>query len=235
MRVLVVEDEPGVASFVKKGLREAAFAVDWASNGIDGGHLAATEQYDLIVLDLMLPGLDGFSILRKVRKQGIQTPIICLTARDSVEDRVQGLNLGADDYLAKPFSFSELLARISALFRRGQRLTTNPILVADLSINVVTREVRRGERRIDLSPREFALLEYMSRNAGQVLSRTMLLEHVWDMNQDPFTNVVDVHVTRLRKKIDHGFGCTLIHTIRGVGYVLKQGSPCDDREPSASA
>lgn len=222
MRVLVIEDEPGVAGFLKKGLREASYAVDLADNGVEGLHLARTEQYDIIVLDLMLPGLDGFEILRSLREHSVRVPVICLTARDAVDDRIRGLDLGADDYLAKPFSFSELLARLRALLRRGQNLGTNPIVVADLTVDVAARRVHRSGRRIDLSPNEYALLEYLSRNAGQVLSRTMILEHVWDMNQDPMTNVVDVHINRLRKKVDQGFEFPLIHTIRGVGYVLRE-------------
>jgi len=176
------------------------------------------------VLDLMLPGMDGFTILREVRSRDIRTPVICLTARDAVDDRIKGLDLGADDYLAKPFSFSELLARIRALLRRGHDLQPNPIVVANLRVDVVARSVHRGDRRIDLSPTEYALLEYLARSVGQVLSRTMILEHVWDMNHDPMTNVIDVHINRLRKKVDHSFDCPLIHTIRGVGYVLR----CDD-------
>jgi len=222
MRVLVIEDEPGVASFIRQGLREAAFTVDVADNGDEGWHLAQTEHYDVIVLDLMLPGRDGFSILRDLRGSGRSVPVICLTARDEVEDRVRGLDLGADDYLAKPFSFSELLARIRALLRRGAKLATNPIAVGDLSLDVVTRQVRRANRRIDLSAREYALFEYLMRHEGEVVSRTMILEHVWDMNQDPLTNVVDVHINRLRKKIDHDFAKPLIHTIRGLGYVLRE-------------
>ncbi len=221
MRVLVIEDEPGVASFVKKGLREASYTVDLVDNGIDGLHRAITETYDAVVLDLMLPGLDGFSILRELRSRDIRTPVICLTARDAVDDRIKGLDLGADDYLAKPFSFSELLARMRALLRRGHDLHANPIIVADLKVDVLARSVHRGDRRIDLSPNEYALLEYFVRHKCQVLSRTMILEHVWDMNQDPMTNVIDVHINRLRKKIDNGFDSRLIHTIRGVGYVLR--------------
>ncbi len=221
MRVLIIEDDDAVVSFVRQGLRESAFAVDCASDGIEGLHLAGTESYDAIVLDLMLPGMDGLTLLRNLRSRKIDTPIICLTARDGVTDRVDGLNAGADDYLPKPFSFAELQARINALLRRGHRLATNPIIIADLVLDVVSRVVRRGPSRIELSPREFALLEYLARNAGHILSRTMLLEHVWDMNQDPLTNVVDVHVNRLRKKVDQGFDQPLIHTIRGVGYVLR--------------
>ncbi len=221
MRVLVIEDEPGVAGFLTKGLREASYAVDLADNGIDGLHKAVTETYDAIVLDLMLPGKDGFSILREVRSREIRTPVICLTARDTVDDRIKGLDLGADDYLAKPFSYSELLARLRALMRRGHSLQPNPITIADLKVDVMARSVQRDDRRIDLSPTEYALLEYLARNAGQVMPRTMILEHVWDMNHDPMTNVIDVHINRLRKKVDNGFDPPLIHTIRGAGYVLR--------------
>ena len=228
MRVLVIEDETGIAAFIAQGLRESHCTVQCASNGIEGLRLAASESFDAIVLDLMLPGLDGFTVLRRLREHGKQTPVICLTARDAVEDRVKGLNLGADDYLAKPFSFSELLARLNALLRRGPRVIENPILVGDLSVNLLSRVVQRQGRRIDLSPREFALLQYMVRHAGQILSRTMLLEHVWDMNQNPMTNVIDVQVNRLRRKIDTGFDRPLIHTIRGVGYVLREeDSACE--------
>ncbi len=222
MRILIVEDDTGVAAFISQGLREASHAVDWAADGEEGLHLASTESYDTIVLDLMLPRMDGLTVLRNLRSRHVDIPIICLTARDAVNDRVEGLNSGADDYLAKPFSFAELHARLNALLRRGHRLANNPIVIDDLSVDVLTRVVKRCDRRIDLSPREFALLECLARNAGHILSRTMLLEHVWDMNQDPLTNVVDVHVNRLRKKVDVGFARPLIHTIRGVGYVLRQ-------------
>jgi len=221
MRVLVVEDDPGVAAFVRKGLSEASFSVDLAPNGLEGLAWASERPYDLVILDLMLPGKDGLTILRDLREAKVVTPIICLTARDAVDDRVRGLNLGADDYLAKPFSFSELLARIHALLRRGPALTANPVVVDDLTIDLLNRSVQRAGKRIDLSPREFALVEYLGRNVGRVLTRTMILEHVWDMHQDPLTNVVDVHINRLRKKVDIGFRKSLIHTIRGVGYVLR--------------
>ena len=222
MRALVIEDEPGVAGFLGKGLREASYAVDVADNGIDGAYQACSGSYDIIVLDLMLPGKDGFAILRELRSRDVGTPVICLTARDALDDRIKGLDLGADDYLTKPFSFSELLARIRALLRRGQNVNTNPITVSDLTMDVAAHTVHRSGKRLDLSPTEYALLEYLSRNAGQVLSRTMILEHVWDMNQDPVTNVIDVHINRLRKMVDHGFAKPLIHTIRGVGYVLRE-------------
>ena len=221
MRAFVVEDEPGVAAFISRGLREAGFSVDVSADGADAYQRAQVESYDVILLDLMLPGRDGLSVLRSLRQDGNRTPVICLTARDSVDDRVRGLDLGSDDYLAKPFSFAELLARIRAVLRRGMVVADNPIIVGDLSVDLATRQVRRQDRRIDLSAREFALLEYLTRHAGQVLSRTMILEKVWDTHQDPLTNVIDVHINRLRKKIDHGFTAPLIHTIRGVGYVLR--------------
>jgi DNA-binding response OmpR family regulator len=247
MRILVIEDEPGVAAFIQKGLREAGYSVDLAGRGDEGYRLARNSTYDAIVLDLMLPGKSGFEILGDLRAHNVETPIICLTARDAVNDRVQGLNLGADDYLSKPFSFSELLARIGALLRRGHHPANQPIVVGDLSIDVLTRTVRRGQRRIDLSPREYALLEYLARNHGHILTRAMLLEHVWDMKLDPLTNVVDVHINRLRKKLaldsgepkSHRHGepsgaePQLIQTIRGVGYVL--GPPAAaDRQAAAS-
>ena len=222
MRVLIIEDDPGVAGFLKKGMQEASYVVDWRTNGAEALRIASSNGYDIIVLDLMLPGQDGFAVLRQLRDREVRTPVIILTARDAVEDRVKGLDLGADDFVLKPFSFAELMARIRALLRRGQDLNTNPITVADLQVDLVARTVRRADRRIDLSPTEYALLEYLIRHAGHVLSRTMILEHVWDMNQDPMTNVIDVHINRLRKKVDLGFELPLIHTIRGVGYVLRR-------------
>lgn len=222
MRALVVEDEPVVASFVEGCLREASMAVDRASDGDEGFRLAIQNSYDVIILDLMLPIRDGFSVVRGLRAEGVKSPVICLTARDAVDDRVKGLDCGADDYLVKPFSPSELLARIRALVRRTSAVATNPIRVGDLMVDVVAHHVERSGHRIDLTSREFALLEYLARNVGHVLTRTMILEKVWDMNQDPMTNALDVQMTRLRKKIDHGFEETLIHTIRGVGFVLRQ-------------
>ena len=222
MRALVVEDDKRVARFIEKGLRELSYAVELADDGDSGLRLALSGAFDVIVLDLMLPGRDGFSVLATLREKGVATPVICLTARDGVDDRVRGLDLGADDYLAKPFSFAELMARIRALLRRGAALTTNTVVVGDLFIDLLGRRVERNGRRIDLSVREFALLECLARGAGHVLSRTTLLERVWDMNQDPMTNVVDVHINRLRRKVDHGFAQPLIHTIRGVGYLLRE-------------
>lgn len=221
MRVLVVEDDPGIASFVKKGLTEASCAVDVVGDGHDGFRLGCDEPYDVMILDIMLPGRDGFDVLRALRERDVRTPVICLTARDSVEDRITGLNLGADDYLAKPFSFAELFARIHAVLRRADGLTTKPIVVGDMTIDLLRRSISRSGKRLDLTPREYAMVEYFGRNAGRVLTRTMILEHVWDLHQDPLTNVVDVHINRLRRKIDHGFNRPLLHTIRGVGYVLR--------------
>lgn len=223
MRALVIEDDIKIRGFIEKGLREASYAVELSDNGDTGLELALAGGFDAIILDLMLPGRDGFNVLREIRHAGISTPVICLTARDGVEDRVRGLDLGADDYLAKPFSFTELLARLRALLRRGSALSANTIVVGDLSLDIISRRVERGGKRIDLSTREFALLECLARSAGQVLSRTMLLERVWDIDQDPMTNVVDVHINRLRRKIDYNFAQPLIHTIRGVGYVIREG------------
>jgi DNA-binding response OmpR family regulator len=213
-----------MAGFLHKGLREAAYAVDVADDGHEGLRLACNHPYDAVVLDLLLPGLSGFALLRELRARDIRTPVICVTARDSVDDRVRGLDLGADDYLVKPFNFAELLARLRALLRRGQTVGTNPIIVADLSVDVVARTAHRAGQRLDLSPTEFALLEFLARHSGELLPRTMILEHVWDLKQDPLTNVLEVHVNRLRKKVDHRFSVPLIHTIRGIGYVLREGT-----------
>lgn len=221
MRALVIEDEPVVASFIEGCLREASFVVDTSGDGHDAYQRALNGPYDVIVLDLMLPQRDGMSILRGIRAQGISTPVICLTARDAVADRVTALDCGADDYLGKPFSPSELVARIRALIRRTSSVPLNPVRVGDLVIDLVARHVERDGQRIDLTAKEFMLLEYLARNVGQVLTRSMILEHVWDMNQDPLTNVVDVQMTRLRKKIERGHNKPLIHTIRAVGFVMR--------------
>jgi two-component system, OmpR family, response regulator len=222
MRILLVEDDLKIASFVIKGLKEAGFAVDHAVDGEDGLHLALYEPYDAAVIDIMLPKLDGLMLIERLRAQGRNTPVIILSAKRSVDDRVRGLQSGGDDYLTKPFSFAELLARLQGLIRRATR-AAEPVLLktGDLSLSLLTREVRRGDERIDLQPREFALLEYLLRNEGNVLSKTMILEHVWDYSFDPQTNVVDVLVCRLRNKVDRDFKQKMIHTIRGVGYVLK--------------
>jgi len=221
LRALVVEDEPVVASFIEGCLREASIVVDRVADGDSGYRLAIQNAYDVIVLDLMLPIRDGFSVVRGIRAEGVQSPVICLTARDAVDDRVRGLDCGADDYLVKPFSPSELLARIRALVRRTASISNNPIRVGNLVVDVVARHVERAGRRIELTAREFALLEYLARNTGQVLTRSMIIDRVWDMNQDPLTNALDVQMTRLRKKIDQGFESALIHTVRGVGFVLR--------------
>lgn len=222
MRVLVIEDAPKIAYFVIKGLEQAGFAVDHAANGEDGLHLALSEPYDVAVIDLMLPKLDGLSLIEKLRQEKINTPVIILSARRSVADRVKGLQTGGDDYLVKPFAFSELLARVQALIRRaGDMAHPNRLAIEDLSLDLLTREVVRAGQKIDLQPREFALLEYLMRHAGRVVSKTMILEHVWDYGFDPQTNVVDVLVCRRRNKLDRDFEKKLIHTLRGIGYVLK--------------
>ncbi len=222
MRLLLIEDDLKIASFVSKGLKEAGFAVDHAVDGVDGLHLAVSEPYDVAIIDLMLPKLDGLTLIERLRQQKINTPVLILSAKRSVDERVKGLQTGGDDYLTKPFSFSELLARVQALLRRASR-TSEPtgLSVGDLSMNLLTREVRRGLQKIDLQPREFALLEYLMRSEGRVVSRTMILEHVWGYDFDPQTDVVDVLVCRLRSKVDRDFDQKLIQTIRGVGYVFK--------------
>lgn len=222
MRILVVEDDEKIASFVTKGLKAAGFAVDVAQDGMDGLHLGTTEPYDAMVVDLMLPGLDGLSLIEGLRKKGIQTPVLILSAKRSVDDRVKGLQTGGDDYMTKPFSFSELLARIQALIRRATRTAEPSTLTAgDLTMDLLTREVTRGSEQITLPAREFALLEYLLRHQGRIVSKTTILEHVYDYSFDPQTNVVDVLVHRLRNKIDKDFDPKLIHTVRGMGYVLK--------------
>jgi two-component system OmpR family response regulator len=222
MRVLVVEDDMKIASFIVKGLKQSGYAADHVSDGEEAYSLAQTEPYDVAVVDIMLPGMDGLSLIEKLRRNGIHTPVIILSAKRSVDDRVKGLKAGGDDYLTKPFSFSELLMRIHALLRRASMAPSPVKLVAgDLSMDLLTREVRRGEHRIDLQPREFSLLEYLMRNAGIVLTKTLIMEHVWGYDFDPQTNVVDVLVSRLRSKVDRDFEQKMIHTIRGVGYVLK--------------
>jgi two-component system OmpR family response regulator len=222
MRVLVIEDDNDVAAYLGKALREVGAVVDRAADGKEGLLLAATEPYDVLVVDRMLPGLDGLSILRTLRASGNAVPALILSALGDVDDRVAGLRAGGDDYLAKPFAFSELQARIEALLRRARPTTAETTLrVGDLEMDLLARELTRGGRRIELQPREFRLLEYLMRHAGQVVSRTMLLENVWDYHFDPQTNVVDVHVSRLRRKIDAGFDTPILHTVRGAGYMLR--------------
>ncbi len=222
MRILIVEDEEKLARYIKKGLEESSYAVDLALNGTDGLHLATHETYDLIILDIMLPEYDGLTILENVRSSGINTPIIFLTAKDSTEDKVEGLNIGAEDYIVKPFSFHEFLARVRVCLRRGSHKTPLKLKVADLTLDPITRKVFRGKRKIEMSPIEFSLLEYMMNYVGQVVTRTMISEHVWDSNFESFSNVVDVHIAKLRNKIDKGFEIKLIHTKRGAGYVIEK-------------
>ena len=224
MRILLVEDDAEVARFVRKGLQEAGHTVEHAGNGRDGLFLAASEQFDLLVLDRMLPGgVDGVRLVETLRSQGNRTPVLFLSALSGVDERVKGLKAGGDDYLTKPFAFSELLARIQALIRRAGGISDpTRLTVGDLSLNLLTREVVRGVQKIPLQPREFSLLEYLLRNAGRIVSKTMIMEHVWDYNFDPQTNVVEARISRLRDKIDKGFDTKLIHTVRGVGYVLRE-------------
>jgi two-component system OmpR family response regulator len=222
MRLLLVEDDLKIASFVVKGLKQAGFAVDHAEDGEEGLHLALYEPYDAAIIDIMLPKLDGLTLIEELRRKKVDTPVIILSAKRSIDDRVKGLQTGSDDYLTKPFSFSELLARVQALIRRATRATESTRLsVGDLSMELLKREIFRAGKKIDLQPREFSLLEYLMRNTGRVVSKTMILEHVWDYNFDPQTDVVDVLVCRLRSKVDRDFDEKMIHTIRGVGYVLE--------------
>jgi two-component system OmpR family response regulator len=223
MRILLVEDDAKIASFIVKGLKAAGYAIDHAPDGEEGLGLALTEPYDAAIIDIMLPRLDGLSLIDRMRKEKILTPVIILSAKGTIDDRVKGLQTGSDDYLTKPFSFSELLARVQALIRRAGGLSEpTRLAVGDLSMNLLTREVARGGRRIELQPIEFSLLEYLLRNAGRVVSKTMIMEHVWHYNFDPQTNVVEARISRLRDKIDRDFNPKLIHTVRGVGYVLKE-------------
>lgn len=223
MRALLVEDDATIADFVARGLREAGFVVDHAADGETGLDLATTGTHDVAVVDLMLPRLDGLALIRRMREQGTTTPVLILSARHTVHDRVTGLATGGDDYLTKPFAFPELLARVQALIRRATHgPVATQLVVGDLRLDLMTRVASRGGRDLDpLRPREFTLLEYLMRNAGRVVSKTMILSHVWDYSFDPGTNVVDVLVFRLRDKVDRGFDRKLIHTVRGIGYVLK--------------
>ena len=222
MRVLIVEDDETIASFLAKGLGEAGFAVDRASEGRTGLDLALSTPFDAAIVDVMLPGLDGLALVESLRRRGVRTPVLILSARHTVDDRVRGLQAGGDDYLVKPFAFAELLARIQALVRRSSG-TAEPTRLAfgDLELDLLTREVKRGGKRIELRPRELSLLEYLLRNAGRVVSKTIILSHVYDYAFDPGTNVVDVLVHRLRERIDKEFEPKLLHTVRGMGYVLR--------------
>jgi two-component system, OmpR family, response regulator len=223
MRILLVEDDSKIASFIIKGMKEAGYVVDHAADGNEGLALALTEPYDAAIIDIMLPKLDGLSLIEEIRRNNVSTPVIILSVKGSVEDRVKGLQTGSDDYLTKPFAFSELLARVQALIRRASGATEpTRVTLGNLSINLLTREVTRGNKKIDLQPMEFSLLEYLMRNAGRVVSKTMIMEHVWDYNFDPQTNIVEARICRLRDKIDRDFQEKLINTVRGVGYVLKE-------------
>ena len=223
MRVLLVEDDSKIASFIIKGLRAEGFAVDHAFDGRDGLHMVLTEPYDAAIIDIMLPKMDGLKLIETMRREKLNTPVIVLSAKGEVDDRVKGLQIGADDYLTKPFAFSELLARLQALIRRSSDISEpTKLAIADLSMNLITREVVRAGEKIDLQPLEFSLLEYLLRNSGRVVSKTMIMEHVWDYYFDPQTNVVESRIYKLREKIDKGFSTRLIHTVRGVGYVLKE-------------
>lgn len=222
MRVLVVEDEPKLASYIQKGLTEESFTVDVARDGEEGLERARRTAYDLIILDLMLPGMDGFAVCRELRALGSETPVLILSARGLVHDRVKGLELGADDYLTKPFAYSELSARVRALLRRRQPAALLVLQVGDLTLDPITRVVKRAERRVDLTQKEFALLDYLMRHAGQVVTRTMIAEHVWGFNWDRLTNVIDVYVNHLRRKIEGPGEPRLIHAVRGAGYSIRE-------------
>jgi two-component system OmpR family response regulator len=222
MRVLVIEDDPEAARFLVKGLKESGHVVDHADNGTDGLFLAQSGKHDVMVIDRMLPGMNGLAIIEALRKEGRKTPVLILSALGEVDERVRGLRAGGDDYLTKPFAFAELLARIEALARRGDAEATKTTLVVDdLKMDLLSRAVSRDGQEIELQPREFRLLEYLMRHAGHVVTRTMLLENVWDYHFDPQTNVIDVHISRLRSKIDKGFSQPLLHTIRGAGYMVR--------------
>ncbi|GIX23860.1 MAG: DNA-binding response regulator [Caldimonas sp.] len=223
MKILIVEDEPKTGEYLRQGLNEAGFVADLAANGSDGLHLALHGEYDLVILDVMLPGLDGWQVLASLRRRGLDMPVLFLTARDQVEDRVKGLDLGADDYLVKPFSFAELLARVRTILRRGRGggLDSNVLRVADLELDLLRRRVTRGGKRIDLTAKEFGLLELLMRRQGEVLPRSLIASQVWDMNFDSDTNVIEVAIRRLRMKIDEGQSVKLIQTVRGMGYVLE--------------
>lgn len=230
MKALLVEDDRKTAAYLRKGLSESGFSVDVTENGDDGLHLASNGRYDIIVLDIMLPERDGWSVLGALRRSGNQTPILILTARDTVQDRVKGLEQGADDYLVKPFAFSELLARIRTILRRGSKIQPAALRIADLEIDLVQHRAVRGGKKLDLTPKEFALLSLLVRRRGEVLTRTVIADQVWDLNFDSHTNVVDVHVRRLRSKVDEGFEPKLIQTVRGVGYVVE--GPVEDETSS---
>jgi DNA-binding response OmpR family regulator len=223
MRLLLIEDDKKIALFVKTGLKEAGFVVEHADNGLDGLHFLETQTFDAAVIDLMLPGMDGLSIIKAIRGRGVKTPVLILSAKRTVDERVEGLIAGGDDYLTKPFSFSELLARVQALVRRSSMNAPSPELkIADLTLDVHRRKVTRAGKEISLQPLEFSLLEYLMRNAGRIISKTMIMEHVWDYDFNPQTNVVESRICYLREKVDKQADQKLIHTVRGVGYVIKE-------------
>jgi two-component system copper resistance phosphate regulon response regulator CusR len=222
MRLLLVEDEARMARFIARGLREQAYAVDISADGDDALYKLSINDYDAVILDIMIPGLSGFEVCREMRARGLQIPVLMLTARDALEDRIEGLDTGADDYLIKPFEFGELLARLRALLRRGHEVRHPMLAIADLSINTHGQQVRRAGHTITLTAKEYALLEYMARNAGRLIGRAEIAEHVWDETFDPFSNLIEVYINRLRRKIDEPFGRPLIHTRRGAGYVLAE-------------
>jgi heavy metal response regulator len=222
MRILLIEDDEHIVNFLKRGLKEEGYIVDVAYDGEDGLYLAENEEFDLIILDILLPKLDGFELCSRLRAKGNTTPILMLTAKDDIEDRVHGLDIGADDYLVKPFAFEELVARIRALLRRQKNVNSHILKVGDLTLNLLTREVKRGDRTIELTTREFELLKFLMYNRGQVLTRTQIARHVWSYDFDYFSNVVDVYIRYLREKIDEPFEHKLIHTIRGVGYKIEE-------------
>jgi heavy metal response regulator len=219
MRILIIEDEKRIQDFLSRGLESAGYAVDAAGDGNTGVEMVHATEYDLIILDLGLPDIDGLQVLQKIRNRKVSPPVLILSARDAVDDRVKGLELGADDYLVKPFAFVELLARVRALLRRGQP-TPERLQVGDLLLDCIRRKVTRANENIELAPKEFSILEYMMRNRGRPLSRTMIVEHVWDMDYDGLTNIVDVYIRHLRSKIDDRFSVKMIHTVRGIGYML---------------
>ena len=222
MRILLVEDDTRIANFVSKGLRENSYAVDVASDGEEGLYLASVNSYDAIILDVMLPVKDGFTVCRELRADSIKTPVLMLTARDAVDDKISGLDFGADDYLTKPFEFRELLARLRALLRRGGEVRPPKIVVGDLEIDTAAQKVWRARSEIFLTQKEYALLEYLAREKGKVLGRSEIAEHVWDENFDVFSNLIDVYIRRLRSKMDEGFSVQMIHTRRGAGYILEE-------------
>ena len=221
MRILIVEDEKKVASFIKKGLEEEYFAADIALDGKEGMKMATTEEYDAIIMDIMLPFIDGISLLKEIRKREIITPVLMLTVKDSLKDKVEGLDAGADDYLTKPFAFEELIARVRALLRRNENTKTTKLKLGDLLLDLQTHKVIRENQEIILTPKEYAILEYLMRNSNKVVSRTKLIEHVYDYHFDPETNIIDVYINKVRSKVDTNFKIPLIHTIRGIGYIIK--------------